>query len=79
MRTAIRDAVQAEEQDVGSGVPSPHRRTVQDEDNSEAPSALHRGSAQGRRDLRLAEARHPDIAPGDSSSDSGSSSSSASL
>ena len=84
MRTALRDALQGDRGEEGGTVPAPPRPRVE-EDNSEASGALQRGSDQGRRDLRLAEAQDQDFVPGDSStsdsdsdSDSGSSNGSAS-
>ena len=58
-------------------VPAPPRGRAEEEDNFEAPAALHRCFDQGRRDVRRVEARDPDFVPSDSSSHSGSSSSSA--
>ena len=82
MRTALRDALQGDRGEEGGTVPAPPRPRVE-EDDSEASADLQRGSDQGRRDLRLAEAQDQDFVPGDSStsdsdSDSGSSDGSAS-
>ena len=73
MRTALRDALQGDKGEEGGTVPSPPRRRVM-EDNSEASAALQRGSDQGRRDLRRAEAQDQDFVPGESSSSDSSSS-----
>ena len=54
MRTALRDALQGDRGEEGGTVPAPPRPRVE-EDDSEASTALQRGSDQGRRDLRLAE------------------------
>ena len=70
MRTALRDIVRGDTQNMGEeggAVFAPPWRRVEAEDNSEAPAALQRGSDQGRSDLRRAEARDRDLVPGDSS------------
>ena len=66
MRTALRDALQGDRGEEGGTVPAPPRPRVE-EDDSEASAALQRGSDQGRRDLRVAEAQDQDFVPGDSS------------
>ena len=55
MRIALRDAIRDDRGEEGGTVPAPPRRWVE-EDDSEASGAPQRGSDQGRRDLRLAEA-----------------------
>ena len=66
MRTALRDALQGDRgEEGGTGLAPPRLRV--EEDDSEASVALPRGSDQGRRDLRLAEAQDQNFVPGDSS------------